>query len=92
MKQKHVPLTPYEADFYSVVAQMRYDGWIGATAEQIAEKMGRKVTPSLRRRLKQAEQAGHLWSYRHLTERGGLGKAYGFDSQFEVEQASQVAW
>lgn len=76
--------TPYQRQLIDTLAQLKAAGWNAANAEQIAEKMGRKVTPSLRRRLKEAAAEGLVYEYTYYTDRNGLAKAYWFRDQLPL--------
>lgn len=82
--QSLAPLTPYQQQVYNALAHLKSAGWNAATAADVAQAMGRSVTPSLRRRLKEATAQGHVYEYRFYTDKGGLATAYWLADQLPL--------
>jgi len=86
------PLTPYQQQLYNALAHLAAEGYNGATAQHVAQAMGRTVTPSLRRRLKEAAAQGYVYEYQYYTDKGGLAKAYWLKAQLPLPQMEQHPW
>lgn len=84
--------TPYEQKLRSVLAELKGEGMRGVRIETIAERMGRRPTSSLRRRLNELKTENVVWPYTYNTERGGLGKAYWIVDEAEVQSGIGLPW
>jgi hypothetical protein len=86
------PITPYHQAFLDAVDQLRREGWNAFRIEDVATRMNRKPTTSLRRRLSEAAAAGLVRPYSYYTERGGLAKAYWIEQQLPLPGVEQHPW
>lgn len=84
--------TPYVEALYDAILQLKEQGWNSFRAEDVAERMGRKATGSLRGRLAQAERNGFVKAFRYYTDRGGLAKAYWIAEQQPIPGMEQYPW
>lgn len=84
MSAQTKPVSPYQQALYNALADLKAQGYNAATAHHVAEAMGRSVTPSLRRRLKEAAAEGFVYEYQYYTERGGLAKGYWLAAQLPL--------
>lgn len=78
------PVTPYQQQVYNALAHLKAERWNCARPQDVAEAMGRSVTPSLRRRLKEAAAAGYVHEFRYYTPAGGLATAYWLETQLPL--------
>jgi len=90
MSQTSHPYTPYQEALDQALSQLQADGFVAVHPSQLAAKMGRSVTASMRRRLDQLVQAGRLSPFTYYTPAGGLAKAYHLGPQFELSGLHQV--
>lgn len=80
------PISPYQQQLFNALAALKAAGYNAASAQHVAEAMGRTVTPSLRRRLKEAAAEGYVYEYQYYTDKGGLAKGYWLAAQLPLPQ------
>lgn len=92
MSAQITPTTPYHQAFLDAIDQLRREGWNAFRIEDVATRMQRKPTSSLRKRLNEAAADGLVKPYTYYTDRGGLAKAYWIQQQLPLPGAEQHPW
>lgn len=92
MSAETAETTPFVEAMYDAIFKLKEQGWNSFRIDDVANVMGRKPTPSLRRRLAEAAETGVLKTFRYYTERGGLARAYWIDEQQPLPGMEQYPW
>lgn len=79
-------VSPYYAAITRQIELWRTSGVGAFTPSQLAQSIGRNVTPSMRKALAHAESMGLIEKYRYYTERGGVAVAYGIITPSENDE------
>jgi len=69
-------VSAYRIQMETVLLDMRRAGQFEVTQEALAEQMGRRVTPSFRRRISELQRDGLVTRFTYCSERGGYKVAY----------------